>query len=246
MIKKYSLQIVVLLSVLITILVNSLANIIPFNGYTTGELSDDIPIYFVPAGYVFSIWGLIYISQIFYAIYTFFNYSDTDKKIFPYILLTCIANCAWIFLWHYKLVSLSVVAMLVLLLSLIAIYYETSKNGYPLLKSFVFKLYLGWISVASVANIAAALSLTTWDAFGVREEMWSAIMIGVATILACLTLNLKKDFIYPLVILWAVIGILVKFFGTSDLVAGASVVSVFAILGAIFTSIYTRKYRKER
>jgi hypothetical protein len=245
MLKKYILQIVVLLSILVTILINSLANILPINGYTTGELSDDIPIFFVPAGYVFAIWGLIYVSQIFYAIYTFFNYSETDKKIFPYILITCVANCSWILLWHYKHVSLSVLAMIVLLLSLILIYQKVSKNGYPLIKSFMFRLYLGWVSVASIANIAAALSLTTWDRFGIREEMWSAGMIGVATILALLTLNIKKDYIYPLVIIWAVVGILVKFFNTSDLVAGASVVSIIVILGSIFTKIYTSKYRKE-
>lgn len=245
MIKKYLLQIVVLISILVTILINALANILPINGYNTGELSDDIPIYFVPAGYVFAIWGLIYVSQLFYAIYSFFNHNDIDKKIFPYILLSCIANCTWILLWHYKLVSLSVLAMLVLLLSLIIIYHKTSKDGYPLLKSFVFKLYLGWVSVATVANIAAALSLTTWNAFGLREEMWSAIMIGVATILALLTLNLKKDYIYPLVIIWAVVGIFLKFFDSSDLVVGAALVSVLVIVGSIFTNIYNWKYRKE-
>ncbi len=139
MLKKYILQIVVLLSILVTILINSLANILPINGYTTGELSDDIPIFFVPAGYVFAIWGLIYVSQIFYAIYTFFNYSETDKKIFPYILITCVSNCSWILLWHYKHVSLSVLAMIVLLLSLILIYQKVSKNGYPLIKSFMLR-----------------------------------------------------------------------------------------------------------
>lgn len=245
MFKKYLLQIVILLSILVTILINSLANILPINGYTTGELSDDIRIYFVPAGYVFSIWGLIYISQIFYAIYTFFNYSKTDKEIFPYILITGIANCSWILLWHYKHVYLSVVAMIVLLLALILIYQKVSRNGYPLIKSFMFRLYLGWVSVASVANIAAALSLTTWDRFGIREEMWSAIMIGVATVLALLTLNIKKDYIYPLVIIWSVIGILVKFFNASDLIVGATVISLIVVGSSIFTKIYTSKYLKE-
>ena len=249
MFRKYLLQIIVLASVLVTILVNSLANILPINGYNTGELSDDIPIFFVPAGYVFSIWGLIYLSLIVYSIYTFLNFDETDKKIFPFVIISGLANIIWIFLWHYKMVSLSVIFMLILLASLLVIYVKTDTKKYPLRKRFAFQIYLGWVSVATIANIAGALSLSGWSALGLSQVMWSAIMIGVATILGILIINLRKDYIYPLVLIWAIFGILYKFYNVENIIVGAAVVSIFAILSSLLSSVYLSKreitYRKE-
>jgi len=242
--KNGILKIVVFISVLITILVNALANILPINGYNTGEISDDISIYFVPAGYVFAIWGLIYLALMFYAVYTFFDYDKKDREIAPYVIVAGLANISWIFLWHYKLISFSVIPMLILLGSLLIIYLKTSGNNYSSLKRIPFQIYLGWISVASIANIAGALYLSNWTAFNLRPELWSAIMIGVATVLGILMTNRKKDFIYPLVLIWAVVGIFVRFYETSDLVVGASTVSVLALLGNYISNIYNCRHRK--
>jgi len=104
--KDLIIKLAVTASVVAMFVVNSLANILPINGITTGALSDAIPIYFVPAGYVFSIWGLIYAGLVVYMISMFTNFTKEDRAIYPWVIASSLANAAWIFLWHYRLVSL--------------------------------------------------------------------------------------------------------------------------------------------
>jgi hypothetical protein len=225
----------------ITIAVNALANLLPINGITTGQVSDAIPIYFIPAGYVFSIWGLIYLGLLLYAFYTLKDFQKEDVKIFPWFVISSISNMFWIILWHYQFVYLSVLPMLLILISLIAIYNITDTEKYNKIKRIPFQIYLGWISVATIANISGALHLTNWNGFGIPEEIWAVVMIGVATKLAIFTTTMKKDMFFSLVIIWAIVGILVNFFSKSDLVTGACFVSIMAIAMNIFTTMYIKK-----
>jgi hypothetical protein len=236
--KEIILKIFVLILVLATILVNALANTLPINGLTTAEISNSIPILFVPAGYVFSIWGLIYLGLLFYAFYIFKDFQKEDQKIFPWFLLSTISNIAWIILWHYEKTAISVIPMILLLSSLIAIYLITDKDKYIKLKRIPFQIYLGWVSVATIANIAGALYVNQWSALGIPEEIWGVVMIGVATKLAILMTSIKKDIYYPLVIIWATVGILLNFFSASDMITGATLVSIMAILMNIFSNTY--------
>lgn len=236
--KELLIKLSVTVSVLAMFVVNALANILPINGMTTGALSDAIPIYFVPAGYVFSIWGLIYAGLVVYMISMFTNFTKEDKAIYPWVIISSIANTAWIFLWHYQLVYVSVIAMVIILASLIAIsliLYKAKKVS--ILKTLPFNIYLGWISVASIANIAAALYLANWNGFGISPEVWSAIMIVIATGLAVYSI-LKKRYAYSLVILWAVIGILVKFSGLSNSIEVASTLGILAIISVLGFRLY--------
>ena len=118
-------QVLILLSVMATIFVNGLASSLPLNGKTTGEISDSFDVFFVPAGYVFSIWGLIYVGLIAYAVYQLLPAQADNpalRSIGPIFILSSLANIAWIFLWHYEIFSLTVVVMLILLACLIVIY----------------------------------------------------------------------------------------------------------------------------
>ena len=239
--KGIILKILIFLLLTTTIAVNALANIVPINGVTTGEISNAIPIYFVPSGYVFGICGFIYISLLFYAFYIFKDFQKEDEKIFPWFVIGSLSNTIWIVLWHYKFIYLSILPMLLLLSSLIAIYNITDTKEYSKLKRIPFQIYLGWISVATIANISGALYISQWNGFGIPEQIWAVIMIGIATKLAILVTSMKKDVFYSLVIIWAVIGILVNFFSKSDLVTGACLVSIMAIFMNIFTVIYIKK-----
>jgi hypothetical protein len=239
--KETIIKISVLILVIATILVNALANILPINGLTTGKISDSISILFVPSGYVFSIWGLIYLGLLFYAFYIFKDFQKEDREIFPWFVLSSISNITWILLWHHELVALSVVAMILLLTSLIAIYMITEDKKYSKIKRVPFQIYLGWVSVATIANIAGALYIANWNGFGIPKEIWAVVMIGVATKLAILITSLKKDIYYPLVIIWAIVGILLKFFSTSDMITGATLISIMAILMNIFSNTYCRE-----
>ena len=236
--KELLIKLFVTISVVAMFVVNALANILPINGITTGALSDAIPIYFVPAGYVFSIWGLIYAGLVVYMISMFTKFTKEDEAIYPWVIISSLANTAWIFLWHYKLVYVSVIAMVIILASLIAIALILNKSKkISIFKTLPFNIYLGWISVASIANIAAALYIANWNGFGISPEVWSAIMILVATTLAVYSI-LKKRYAYSLVILWAVIGILVKFSGLSSPVEVASTLGILAIISVLGFKLY--------
>ena len=212
-------QILVIISVVAVIAVNILANALPINGQNTGEISDRFDVYFVPAGYVFSIWGLIYLGLIAYAVFQALPAQKENpdlRSIGPLFILSSIANIAWIFLWHYNQVGLSVIAMLALLVLLILIYLRLDIGRAQVSSAmnwFVhvpFSIYLGWITVATVANITAWLFSIEWSGWGVSPEMWTVIMLAIATLVGGAMSFTRGDIAYAAVLIWAFIGIALK------------------------------------
>ena len=212
-------QIITLLATALTLTVNALANTLPINNQTTGEISDRFAIYFVPAGYVFSIWGLIYIGLIAFALYQILPAQRENsllKGIAPAYWLGGLANTAWILLWHYEYFPLTLVAMLILLATLLVIYLRISKARTSLdrnqkwLVQLPFSIYLGWISVATIANVSQVLFDAGWNAWGISAAAWAAIMLGVAAFLGLVMQLRENDTAYLLVLVWAFVGIAVK------------------------------------
>jgi len=212
-------QIAVVLSILVMIIVNGLANALPINGQNTGEISDRFDVYFVPAGYVFSIWGLIYLALIVYAIYQALPAQRDNPRLRAvgwWVCLGSLANTVWIFLWHYEQFPLTVLVMLVLLASLIINYLRlgTGRSRVSRTETWAvrvpFSIYLGWITVATVANITALLDYLKWNGFGITEEVWMGIVLAAVLVIALLMNFTRRDVAYALVILWALAGIAVK------------------------------------
>jgi hypothetical protein len=242
-------QIITILATVITITVNTLASTLPLNGQDTGEISDRFNILFVPSGYVFSIWGIIYLGLILYTIYQALP-SQRDNAfintIAPYYWLSSLANSVWIFLWHYEFFLFTWIAMLILLGSLILIYTSLAKNRPQMSKqqkglvALPFSIYLGWITVATVANITQVLYFINWSGWGVSPQAWAVIMIVVATILGILMLWREKDIAYALVLIWAFIGIAVK---QADFTLVATIAWITTVILALF-SIITPSLKK--
>jgi hypothetical protein len=212
-------QVAVVLTVLATLVVNILANALPLNGLNTGEISDRFQVYFVPAGYVFSIWGLIYIGLIAYAIYQALPAQRQNPRLRAtgwWIALGGLANCAWIFLWHYEQFPLTLIAMLVLLASLIVTYLRLGIGRTAVSPAetwavrLPFSVYLGWITVATVANVTSLLDYLKWNRFGIAPEVWMVIVLSVVLVITALVIFTRRDLAYALVILWALAGISVK------------------------------------
>jgi hypothetical protein len=212
-------QIINIVAIVTVIGVNILANTLPLNGQGTGEISDRFDVYFMPAGYTFSIWTLIYIGLVTFAVYQALPAQQQNQRVrrldAPFIL-SCLANIGWLFLWHYEVFLLTIVAMTVLLLSLIAIYraLDTGKIRVPAAeKWFVdipFSLYLGWITVATITNVTVVLEYLDWNGWGISPMVWAIIMLAVGLgIAASITLP-RADAAYMLVIAWAFAGIAVK------------------------------------
>jgi hypothetical protein len=228
---------------------NGLANALPLNGQTTGEISDRFQVYFVPAGYVFSIWGLIYVGLILYAIYQALPAQRENPRLRAtgyLFVLSCLANMAWLFLWHYEVFLLTVVAMGALLLLLIAIYLRLGigraavSTAEKWLVQLPFSIYLGWISVATIANMTSVLDYLNWGGWGISPEIWTVIMLLVGTGLAFGLAFSRGDLAYGLVIIWAYAGIAVKHSGT-PFVATAAWIAVGLVVLAVVIGLFLNR-----
>jgi len=212
-------QALVIITTLVTITVNVLANALPINGLNTGQISDMFDVYFVPAGYVFSIWGVIYIGLIAFAIFQALPAQRANPRLRAvgwWVVLGNLANAAWIFFWHYEVFPVTLVIMLVLLAALIVTYLRlgTGRTRVSRAETWAarvpFSIYLGWITVATAANATALLDYLQWNGFGISEEIWMGIVLAAVLVIAALMNFTRRDPAYTLVILWALAGISVK------------------------------------
>ncbi|MGB9659967.1 MAG: tryptophan-rich sensory protein [Nitrososphaerales archaeon] len=227
------------------IVVNALANILPLNGKTTAEISDSYLNLFTPSGYAFSIWGLIYALLLIFAVYQALP-SQREKtflhKIGFFFVLSCIANISWIFLWYYEQIILSLVPIFALLITLIVIYLclNIGRSDAPLKERLYvhlpFSVYLGWITVAPIANVAAALTAINWDGWGIGDVAWTILVIIIAMIITLAVIVKRKDIAFSLVIVWALIGIIVKQIENQSIFITASV-SAAIIMIALATRL---------
>lgn len=212
-------QLLVVITVVATIVVNGLANALPINGQQTGEISDSFPIYFVPAGYVFAIWGLIYLGLIAFAVYQALPAQRTNPRLrvtgLP-VIIAGVANIVWIFLWHYEQFPGTMIAMLVLLGALLITYLRLGIGQTKVSTAerwavhVPFSIYLGWITVATVANASQLLYNLGWGGWGIAPQVWAAIMLAVAVVLGTLMALTRRDAAYLGVLVWAFIGIALK------------------------------------
>jgi translocator protein len=230
-------QIVIPLATLATLVANGLANALPLNGQTTGEISDRFPVLFTPAGYVFSIWGLIYVGLIAFSIYQALPAQRQDQRLrrigFLFVLGSA-ANIAWIVLWHYERFPATLAAMLVLLGSLLGIYLRLEIGRAPAgraeraLAWAPFSLYLGWVTVATVANVSVVLVEAGWDGLGLAPAVWTVAVLAVALAIGAGVSLRRGDAIFPLVLTWAFAGIAVRQQGGEALVAWAALAGAVA------------------
>lgn len=192
------------------VVMNYLANALPINGKTTGELSNAYPNLFVPAGVTFSIWGVIYILLLIFCVVQFTtSHQAVISRIGWLFGISCIFNALWIVAWHYERLPLSLILMLGLLVSLVWINIFIKDMPFGFFKA-AFGIYLGWICIATIANVTALLVTAGWGGFGISEETWTIIMILVGTLVVALTIwRLDNPFI-GFSVVWAFIGIMIK------------------------------------
>jgi len=255
--RKTRFQIVNIIGFAGMVIVNFLANYLPINGKTTGELSAQYPNLFVPAALTFAIWGVIYLLLAFFVIYQAKDLFKKTKDMNTYFIndigwlffISSLANMSWIFAWHYEKVVLSLLIMIVLLLSLIKIYLnlnigrERVKGKVKYLVHVPFSIYLGWITVATIANVTAVLVHLGWNGFGLSEVFWTVLVIAVATIITMITLAKRYDIYYALVVLWAFLGIVIKRLSLQPVyyaVVIAAVLGMIIIIAGIINSIRKR------
>ncbi len=234
-----------------TVLVNGLAGSTRIIGGTnTAQISDKYTTLITPAGYVFSIWGIIYVLLGIFVVFQVLpseRGKEYQKRIGFLFLLSSIFNIVWLFLWQYENLLLSVVVMFLLLASLIAIYVNVGiGRSQTTLREILavhipFSVYLGWITIASIANVAAALVSVNWKGFGIASETWAILIIVTAQVITLLMLGTRKDMAYGLVVVWALMGIAVKQNEYQSIVVMAEAGSVVILIAGAAAFLFTRR-----
>lgn len=213
-------QFAVIFTTIYALVFNGAANAIPLNGRNTGQISDSFNVLFVPAGYVFSIWGVIYIGLLAFTIFHSLPAQRSNprlRRIGWLAALSSVANGTWIFFWHFGYYALSLVTMLTLLVTLIAIYLrlDVGRSATSTAERWsvnaLFSVYLGWITVATIANITDVLYYYGWNGFGVSPLAWTILLLVVGVVLAGAMIYTRRDAAYLLVLVWAFAGISVRF-----------------------------------
>lgn len=219
---KKQLQVLNGLALILTIAVSYISNAGILNGNTMASVSAKYDNLFTPAGYAFSIWGLIYLSMLAFVIYygrTLFKPTKKEDKTVEQIgwwfIISCLANISWVLLWLYDYILLSVLMMVVLLFSLLKIVVNLKMELYNVpLKKFLFLwwpfcFYSGWVSVALIANIAAYLKKIEWNGLGISEAIWTVVMIIVAASINVFMIWNRNMREYALVGVWSLVAIAV-------------------------------------
>ena len=238
----------------LTVVVNSLAGgTTLIGGQVTAAVSDANPTLITPAGYVFSIWGVIYMLLGVFVVYQALpsqQGKEYQSKIGWLFVLSSLINIGWLYLWQFEYLSLSVVLMFLLLATLISIYMRLriGKSAVSLRERLAvqlpFSVYLGWITIASIANVAATLVSIGWDGFGISPETWAILVVAVALIITILMLFTRKDVAYSLVIIWALVGIGIKQSGNQTIVMLAEISAAIVAIALISTILLTQIRKK--
>lgn len=228
-------MIIMTLSLSAVILINALANILPLNGSTTGEIANRLPVLFIPAGYVFVIWIVIYVLL---GCWLFgFKRNQGIPEYAPHTLrvilfsLSCLLNIAWILLWHLSYFDWTIGVMVALLLTLLALYFTYPKKGNRFWSRIPIAVYLGWIFVATIANVSYVLTLHEWSGWGLSDPLWTVLYLTLATAIALHFLYHHADIALNIVFIWAFVGIAVKN-GTNELFVTAAALFLTAVIVA--------------
>ncbi|MHB0862973.1 TspO/MBR family protein [Paenibacillus sp. SEL3] len=199
------------------VFINFLASTLPIGGRSTAAVSNMYPTLITPAGYAFSIWSVIYVLLACFVVYqaTPTGQAKTSvQSIGIFFILSCLFNIIWIFLWQYVYVELCVIVIILYLLSLGVVYVRTRTpqptRGEMWFVKLPFSLNLGWVSVATIINIAVALEKNEWSGWGLSDTTWAIIILLIGTVLAIMVSFPYRDSIYPLVFVWAYVAIAVE------------------------------------
>lgn len=223
---------------------NALANTLPLFGRSTGEVSADYPSLFTPAPFTFGVWGLIYLALAAFVVYQALPRNRDDASLAavrPLFVLSCALNIGWLVSWHAQVIWLSELIMIALLLTLIALYRRAGAwrrpagTGERWLLYAPFSLYLGWISVATIANTSITLLDLGFDGGSAAVAITVAV-VAVAAVLGLLGVLRRRDGVYALVIAWGLGGVAAARSadsggGSTIVVAALACVAVLALAG---------------
>ena len=225
--------------------VNIISVVLPLNGHTPGEIADSFHTLFEPAAYVFSIWGLIYLGLLAFAVYQLLPSQWNNPRIRAtdgLFAATCLANAGWLFAWHFGSYVLSMVAILVLLFALSAIYlFQRGRECREIAPRWTdgalvlapFSLYLAWTCVSTIANAATLLPEAVGGAMGISAAGWAVIFSFLTALLSVFMSLRHREIVFPAVVVWALAGEIIRQSRVPEIVLGCAVAIGVTVLGAV-------------
>jgi len=216
---------------LLLIVMNVMSNALPINNQTMPVISAKYPSLFTPAGFTFSIWGVIYLALLVFVVYQSLPAQRQNQSIAGISRLfqiNCFANAIWIVVWHYELLAVSVLVMLVILATLILIYRKLI--GDRLILRLPFSLYTAWISLATIANISALQINSGWDNIVMSAVQWTLVKLALAGAIGASVILKLRDIPFILVVAWAAYGISVMQIGTPAVAGAALTLCLLALM----------------
>ncbi|MEC4895593.1 MAG: tryptophan-rich sensory protein [Oscillatoria sp. PMC 1051.18] len=245
-------QIFNLTSILGAFGINIWANLAPIKGLTIGEISNQIfgDVLITPASYAFAIWGVIYLGLISFAVYQFLPAQRHQEKLrrLGYSLgFASWAQIVWVFVFLSRWFVISLVAMIAILLPLIGGYLKLRNGDKPFsrqerwLMVIPISIYLGWISVATILNVAIALTSVNWNGWEISPVVWTSMMVAVAGIIGATVIKQQRDRAFGLVLVWALVAIAVRHWETLAIALTSVVVAICLVIFLVFQLLRSRR-----
>lgn len=254
-------QFCVVFSIITLIVMNYLSNVGAFGGKTNKEISDKYHTLITPAGYAFSIWGIIFLGLLAFAVYQGLGTQRTNPRfrdIGWWVVLNAVCNAIWSPLFNNEQIGIALVVILVMLFSLVIIEQRLleQKHG-PIVSAdpdntlpessasstqtwlarIPFSIYFGWLTVATILNVTVYLKSTDFSLMGLSEQTWAVAMLIVGVAVGTVVFNRFRSVAYILVFAWAYIAIAVEQQSYSQIQItaglGAAVAVVLAITGLV-------------
>jgi hypothetical protein len=226
------LAIATVVAIIATLLVNALSNFFPIAGLNIGEVANTVlgGVQITPANYAFAIWGLIYVGLIAYGVYQLGpaqRQDPTIRRVDTLLIVACLAQIAWVYLFTLQLFWPSVIAIVVILLALVGAYLRLGTGQGRVSRDRLwfaqipFSIYLGWISVATIVNVASALYSSGWNGWGLDATSWTVVMLVVGAVIGAIVAAQRADIAFTSVFIWAFVAIALRQMATSAILVTA-------------------------
>jgi len=241
------------IALIFALIMNYLAGTGAFGGRSVGDVSAMFQNPFTPAGYAFSIWGLIYLLLIGFVVHqlvAYYRFGETReiKQTGIWMALANVANGCWIYAWLNLHIGTSVIIIFIMLISLIVLSVRLKLELWdaPLrIIAFVWwpiTIYLGWIIVASVANVTAFLVSINWQGRFLSPSSWAILMIALGAIIYLLLIHYRNMREAALVGIWAFVAIAVRHWGQNPGISWAAP----AISAILFSAIVRHAWKNRK
>lgn len=220
-----------------TIVVNWMAAKGYINNVTPAIISAKYPTFLTPAGYAFAIWGLIYLGLIAFSIYQALpKNAERFRNIRTIYILSCVANCAWIYFWHHEMILVCLAVIFVLLGTLVFINLNL-RGGDSAAENWLarvpFGIYFGWVTIAAILNFTVALVYLNVKFSDSATVIIATILIALITLLGIVIRLKLKIYVYPLPIAWALTAIALAQSGKTPIVVATAFGTIFSLVAAL-------------